>query len=507
MIRSIANKSKLLNKKRVNVQSDFVVKNRSRNYGNVVLSRSKNYVTLSYQREYRPVFSLNTIRSYNTSSLVLGNPWDNVSKEVLAMPALSPTMNDGTIVSWLKKEGESYTAGETLAEIETDKATVSFDATDDGVLAKILVPEGTKNVTVGSIIAITVTNPEDVSKVQSYTPSTTPKSKPSTPKATPKSEPSKTTETKTTEKPAPKRTGERIFATPYAKLLAKEKGYDLSDIEGTGPNARIVGADILEYVPSRRKAEPTKVFTSTQESVVPTYTDIDVTNIRRVTAERLTFSKQNIPHYYLTIECNINNLIKLREDLNSLSKNEYKLSFNDFVIKAASKALKAVPEANSEWRGEVIRRYHNVDINVAVNTDAGLFTPLIKDADKKGLAEISNQVKSLAQKAKDNTITLDDMQTGTFTISNLGMLGITEFSAVINPPQACILAVGSVNDKVSVIPVESKDESGEQHYDVSIDKVMKVTLSCDHRVVDGAIGARWLQSFKEYMENPIKLIL
>lgn len=197
----------------------------------------------------------------------------------------------------------------------------------------------------------------------------------------------------------------------------------------------------------------------------------------------------------------------MREELNSLSKNEYKLSFNDFVIKAAAKALKAVPEVNSEWRGEVIRRYHNVDINVAVNTDAGLFTPLIQDADKKGLAEISNEVKSLAQKAKDGKISLDEMRTGTFTISNLGMLGITEFSAVINPPQACILAVGSVTDKVSVLPVEESSESGEQHYDVQVDKVMKVTLSCDHRVVDGAVGARWLQSFKDYMENPIKMIL
>lgn len=196
----------------------------------------------------------------------------------------------------------------------------------------------------------------------------------------------------------------------------------------------------------------------------------------------------------------------MREELNGLSKNEYKLSYNDFIIKAAAKALKAVPEVNSEWRGEVIRRYHNVDINVAVNTDAGLFTPLVKDADKKGLAEISGQVKSLAQKAKDGKILPDEMQTGTFTISNLGMLGITEFSAVINPPQACILAVGSVNDKVSVIPVEG-NECGEQHYDVQVDKVMKVTLSCDHRVVDGAIGARWLQSFKDYIENPIKMIL
>jgi len=289
----------------------------------------------------------------------------------------------------------------------------------------------------------------------------------------------------------------RVVASPFARKVADEQGVSLSGIQGTGPNNRIIAADVMEYAGAAKEARPAVVTQA--------YTDIPNSNIRKVTARRLTESKQTIPHYYLTIDCHVDKLEKMREELNTLGGGAYKLSLNDFIIKASALVLKKVPVVNSQWSGDFIRRFHNVDINVAVNTEQGLFTPFVADADKKGLVDISNKVKELAKKAKENALKPQDFQGGTFTISNLGMFGISQFAAVINPPQAAILAVGSGEKKPVVEEVE--EEKGKKKQIIRVRSVMSVTLSCDHRVVDGAVGAQWLQQFKKYIEDPQTMLL
>jgi len=283
-----------------------------------------------------------------------------------------------------------------------------------------------------------------------------------------------------------------------AKRVAQEQGINLAGVSGTGPNARIVRADVLEYAAAGASASAPAPAPIRGE----TFTDYPNSNVRKIIAARLTESKQTIPHYYLTTECIVDKLLKIRADLNAKGEGKYKLSVNDFIVKAAALSLRKKPIANSAWMGDFIRRYHNVDINVAVSTDDGLFTPIVFDADKKGLISISQNVKDLATKAKEKKLQPSEFQGGTFTISNLGMYGIKQFAAVINPPQACILAVGGTEKKV--IPNESKAPGAEPY---SVASVMAVTLSCDHRVVDGAVGAEWLQVFKDLIEDPVKMLL
>jgi len=263
-------------------------------------------------------------------------------------------------------------------------------------------------------------------------------------------------------------------------------------VKGTGPGGRIIGSDVVSSKQSTGPiAAPGEAFT-----------DIPNTQIRKITAQRLSLSKQTIPHYYLTVDCKVDELLKTRQTLNDKANGEYKLSVNDFVIKASALALKKVPAANSTWTDEAIRRYHSIDINIAVNTDRGLLTPIIFNADKIGLSTIANTVKDLAEKAKDNKLKPEQFTGGTFTISNLGMFGIKQFNAVINPPQVCILAVGASEKRVIVN--EKSTNSSDQY---SVGNFMSVTLSCDHRVVDGAIGAEWLKYFKQYIEDPMKMLL
>eukprot|EP01120_Amphizonella_sp_Union-15-10_P011657 TRINITY_DN4997_c0_g6_i1.p1 TRINITY_DN4997_c0_g6~~TRINITY_DN4997_c0_g6_i1.p1 ORF type:complete len:670 (-),score=189.19 TRINITY_DN4997_c0_g6_i1:113-2041(-) len=426
-----------------------------------------------------------------------------VPTTTLMLPALSPSMETGNIVSWNKKVGDKISSGDVIAEIETDKATVAFEATDDGFLAKVIVEAGTKGIPVGQPIALVVQNKEDIDKLKDWSPAS--QSSPSEPAP---SEPTPKTEEKESPKAATKEVARttsgdgRVAVSPYARSIAKERGIDLSQVKGTGPNQRIIAADILEFkaqekvsTPQPTKAAPKQVAPSADQD----FTDISVSNIRRVIAERLSLSKQTIPHYYLSIECNVDSLLQLRQQLNNESKGEYKLSINDFIVKAAALALKKVPEANSEWRNDVIRRYTNVHINVAANTDKGLFTPLIQNADTLGLSAISQKTKELATKAKEGKISLDEIKPGTFTISNLGMFGIKQFAAVIYPPQACILAVGGTEKRL--VLGDGPDKL------VQHQEVMTFTLSCDHRVVDGAVGANWLKVFKDYIENPIKMLL
>lgn len=432
----------------------------------------------------------------------------------IGLPALSPTMETGNLAKWRKKEGEKIKPGDIIAEIETDKATVDFEATDEGYLAKILIPEGTKDLPVGKLIGIMVEEKGDIAAFAQYKGEEAPASaapkaaSPEPPKApepaapkqpsTPTPQPQVQQQTQNVVPGAPPvlsgfpKSG--LLASPLAKVTAEQQQVNLGGIKGTGPGGRILQADVMET----SQAKPVPQVGMSADS----YTDVVNSNIRKVTAQRLTLSKQTIPHYYLTMECRVDNLLKMRTSLNDKANNTYKLSVNDFVIKAAALACRKVPAANSSWNGDSIRRYNYVDINVAVNTEKGLFTPIVKDADKLGLASISNAVKDLAEKAKANKLQPHEFSGGTFTISNLGMYGIKHFAAVINPPQACILAVGTSEKRVIV-----DDNATDKANPYSVGNFMSVTLSCDHRVVDGAIGAEWLKAFKEYIEDPMKMLL
>ncbi|KAK6153580.1 hypothetical protein DH2020_013219 [Rehmannia glutinosa] len=414
----------------------------------------------------------------------------------------------GNIARWLKKEGEKVSPGEVLCEVETDKATVEMECMEEGYLAKILRGDGSSGIKVGEIIAITVEEEEDVPKFKDYSvstsdaaPSTEASSAPTPPKKEVSEVPAISPEPKVSKPSQPSSGEDRIFASPLARKLAEDHNVSLSNIKGTGPDGRIVKADIEDHLASRGKevSPPPKVDTTISAAL--DFTDIPHTQIRKVTALRLLQSKQTIPHYYLTVDTCVDKLMELRSQLNSLQEASggKRISVNDLVIKAAALALRKVPQCNSSWTNDYIRQYHNVNINVAVQTDNGLYVPVIKDADKKGLSKIADEVKHLAQKAKENSLKPEDYEGGTFTVSNLGgPFGIKQFCAIINPPQSGILAVGSAEKRV--IPGASPGQ-----YEFA--SFMSVTLSCDHRVIDGAIGAEWLKAFKGYIENPKSMLL
>ncbi|KAK3594828.1 hypothetical protein CHS0354_002878 [Potamilus streckersoni] len=439
----------------------------------------------------------------------------------VTLPALSPTMERGNIINWQKNEGDKVSEGDLLAEIETDKATMGFESSEQGYLAKIIIPAGTRDVNIGKLLCIIVENEGDVAAYKDYVPQpgddqkfgskgdtavpppaakpppATPPAPPKAPVAAPPLKPTPVPQAPPTPKVAPPSTpsGGRIFATPYAKTLAVEKGIDLSMVAGTGPDGQIRAGDILNFKPPAPAPAPTPIVTPGA-----TYTDIPLTNMRQVIAKRLLESKQTIPHYYLTIDVSVDNVLRLRKEFNEiLSKENQKLSVNDFIIKASALASRKVPEANSSWMGEFVRQYNTVDVNVAVATPAGLITPIVFRADIKGLSSINYDVVTLAEKARQGKLLPHEFQGGTFTISNLGMYGIKSFSAVINPPQACILAVGSAEKQLVV------DESSDKGYRQAT--MMSVTLSCDHRVVDGAVGAQWLAEFKKLIEKPETMLL
>ncbi|RDB29474.1 Dihydrolipoyllysine-residue acetyltransferase component of pyruvate dehydrogenase complex, mitochondrial [Hypsizygus marmoreus] len=433
------------------------------------------------------------------------------------MPAMSPTMSEGGIASWKKKEGETFTTGDVLLEIETDKATIDVEAQDDGILAKIIAPDGSKGVQVGAAIAIVGEEGDDISGAAEMASKAASEPSPKEEKApapAPATEPSKPSEP-LPPKPEPPQakpptesrpelpSGERIFASPIAKKIALERGIPLAQIQGSGPSGRIVRADVESYKPAPAAARPpAETISQPPSAQLPDYVDTPISNMRRTIGARLTQSKQELPHYYLTVDINMDKVMKLREVFNrTLTEKDKsaKLSVNDFIVKAASCALVDVPEANSAWLGEVIRTYKKADISVAVATPTGLITPIIKDVGSKGLATISSETKALAKKARDGKLTPAEYQGGTFTISNLGMFGISDFTAIINPPQSCILAVGSTQPTLAPAPEEERGFKTVQ--------IMKVTLSSDHRTVDGAIGARWMSAFKGYMENPLTLML
>ncbi|KAL2337921.1 hypothetical protein Fmac_012367 [Flemingia macrophylla] len=425
----------------------------------------------------------------------------------IGMPSLSPTMTEGNIARWLKKEGDKVSPGEVLCEVETDKATVEMECMEEGYLAKIVRGDGQKEIKVGEVIAITVEDEGDIAKFKDYQPSASePSAKetsaPSPPKKEEVAEPAREPEPKVSKPSAPSSSGDRIFASPLARKLAEEKNVPLSSIKGTGPEGRIVKADIEDFLASGAKEVSASSKAKVATDAALDYTDIPVTQIRKITASRLLLSKQTIPHYYLTVDTCVDKLMSLRTKLNSLQEASggARISVNDLVIKAAALALRKVPQCNSSWTNDYIRQYHNVNINVAVQTDQGLFVPVVRDADKKGLSAIGEEVKQLAKKAKENSLKPQDYEGGTFTVSNLGgPFGVKQFCAIINPPQSGILAVGSAERRV--VPGSSGDE------EFKFASFMSVTLSCDHRVIDGAIGAEWLKAFKGYIENPESMLL
>lgn len=451
----------------------------------------------------------------------------------IRMPALSPTMSEGTIARWLKKEGDSVEPGDVIAEIETDKATMEFEAADAGVLAKILVPEGTEGVKVGEPIAILLEEGEDANAgatapvkaeaVAAAAAATLAAAPAVSPQA---AQPGPTAAAAAPKAPPATGDGARIFASPLARRMAEQAGLDLRAIRGSGPHGRIVKADI-ERALAERAAVARPAVAAAAEAAAPraaaaaapvaaavavapaapspgllqpipnmAYDELPLTTMRKVIARRLTESKQQIPHFYLTIDCALDALLELRSRLNARPGADYKLSVNDFVIKAVALAIRKKPDVNASFGGDRIYRYKSIDIAVAVATPGGLITPIVREADRKGLSTISNEMRELAARAREGKLKPEEFQGGSFSISNLGMYGIREFAAVINPPQACILAVGA-GEKRAIV----KDDQ------LAVATMMTCTLSVDHRVVDGALGAEFLQEFKKLIEDPLALLV
>ncbi|KAM5131810.1 dihydrolipoyllysine-residue acetyltransferase component of pyruvate dehydrogenase complex, mitochondrial [Mantella aurantiaca] len=429
----------------------------------------------------------------------------------IVLPALSPTMTMGTVQKWEKKVGEKLSEGDLLAEIETDKATIGFEVQEEGYLAKILIAEGTRDVPLGTPLCIIVEKESDVGSFADYKETVgavdiKPQPAPSTPAASLPPVTPVAPAVPFAPSPAPSSAPKgRVFVSPLAKKVASERGIDIKQVKGTGPDGRITKKDIESFVPPKVVPAPAAAAPAAQPSpavaAIPTgtFTDIPISNIRKVIAQRLMQSKQTIPHYYLSIDINMGEILHLRKELNEVTKSEnVKLSVNDFIIKASALSCLKVPEANSSWMDTVIRQNHVVDVSVAVSTPAGLITPIVFNSHIKGLTAISKDVLSLATRAREGKLKPHEFQGGTFTVSNLGMYGIKNFSAIINPPQACILAVGGSENRL--IPADN-----EKGFDVA--NMMSVTLSCDHRVVDGAVGAQWLAEFKKFLEKPTTMLL
>jgi pyruvate dehydrogenase E2 component (dihydrolipoamide acetyltransferase) len=428
------------------------------------------------------------------------------------MPALSPTMTEGKIARWLKAEGDAVKSGQVLCEIETDKATMEVEAVDEGILAKIVVAGGTEGVKVNQLIALIAGEGEDAKAVAASGGGAA--AAPAPKAAAPAAPVAAAAPAPVAAAPASSH-GERTFASPLAKRMAEQAGLDLSKIAGSGPGGRVVKHDIEAAVAGGGAAKkaaapataaasasapaPAAVSSSAIGGIGP-HKLVPLSTMRKVIARRLTESKQQVPHFYLTVDCEIDKLLAGRAALNAKSPEKgpgaFKLSVNDFIIKAVAVALRQVPNANASFSDDGMLLWENVDISVAVAIPGGLITPIVKDADKKGLVDISNTMKDLAARAKDGKLKPEEFQGGSFSISNLGMFGIKDFAAVINPPQGCILAVGAGEQR----PVVKNGA-------LAIATVMSCTLSVDHRVVDGAVGAEFLSAFKKIVEDPLAMLL
>jgi pyruvate dehydrogenase E2 component (dihydrolipoamide acetyltransferase) len=426
----------------------------------------------------------------------------------ILMPALSPTMTEGKLAKWHVKVGDAVKSGQVVCEIETDKATMEVEAVDEGRVGQIVVPEGAEGVKVNAVIAVLLEEGETEVPKGAAPPAATPAAAPAPaaasaqpPTAKPGAPPPAAAEAPAAA--AAPASGGRIFASPLAKRIAAEKGLDLSRIKGSGPNGRIVKTDVEAAkpvaapaaAPAPRAAPPPAagqpVFVAPGDKRVPH------TSIRKVIARRMLESKQTVPHFYLTVDLEIDALLAARQAINAVAeKKGTKVSVNDMVIKACAKALRDHPECNASWTEDEMIQYGAVDISVAVATDRGLITPIVRNADMKGLGQIASEMKDLAARAKIGKLKLEEFQGGGFTISNLGMFGINSFAAIINPPQAMILAVGMGEERA----VARKGQ-------VVVRNMMSCTLAVDHRVVDGAMGAQWLQTLRAYVEQPAAMLV
>jgi pyruvate dehydrogenase E2 component (dihydrolipoamide acetyltransferase) len=453
----------------------------------------------------------------------------------ILMPALSPTMTEGTLARWLKKEGEAVKSGDVIAEIETDKATMEFEAVDEGILGRILVPDGTEGVKVNQPIGIMVDDGEavpsgDAAPAQASGdkgPAPSPSGSPAleavqaaggkvagAAEQPVQADPPRAPSQAPAPAAAPAGQGGRVFASPLARRMAEQAGIDLGSVKGSGPNGRIVKSDIeaaqsaprpaaapqAQPAAAAAPATPAPAPKPAAPAITAPHKAVPHSTMRKVIARRLTEAKQTIPHFYVSIDVELDALLKLRADLNARSPKEgagaYKLSVNDLVIKAAAATLRKLPQTNASWTDDAIVIYDDVDISIAVSIPDGLITPIIRKADQKGLATISNEMKDLASRAKAGKLKPEEFQGGGFSISNMGMYGVSNFSAIINPPQAGILAV-SAGEKRPVV-------KGDQ---LAIATVMTVTLSVDHRVIDGALAAEWVSTFKSIVEDPLSLML
>jgi pyruvate dehydrogenase E2 component (dihydrolipoamide acetyltransferase) len=443
----------------------------------------------------------------------------------ITMPALSPTMEEGNLAKWLVKEGDKVKSGDVIAEIETDKATMEVEAVDEGIVAKIVVPAGTEAVKVNALIAILAEEGEDVAAAAAGGGSAAPKAEAA---PAPKAEAAPAPAAAPAAAPAPAASsaapaassGERVFASPLARRLAKEAGLDLKAVSGSGPKGRVVKSDVEKAVSTggakatpapaaaTSTAAPTPVLAkgASEEAVLKNFAEgsyelVPHDGMRKTIAKRLQESKQTIPHFYVSVDCELDALLALRAQLNAAApekdgKPAYKLSVNDMVIKALALALRDVPDANVSWTDTNMVKHKHADVGVAVSIPGGLITPIIRKAEEKSLSTISNEMKGLGKRAKDRKLKPEEYQGGTTAVSNMGMMGVKSFSAVVNPPHATILAVGAGEERVVVKKGEMK-----------VANVMTVTLSTDHRCVDGALGAELLGAFKRYIENPMGMLV
>ncbi len=445
----------------------------------------------------------------------------------ITMPALSPTMEEGNLAKWLVKEGDEVKAGDVIAEIETDKATMEVEAVDEGKVAKIVVPAGTEGVKVNALIAVLAEEGEDVADAAKAGGASEKKAEAPKAAEAPKQEPAKAEPAKP-EKPqalaaAPvangHAVGDRVFASPLARRIAKDGGVDVASVKGTGPHGRVVKADVEAAIadggakataPASAPATAPAAKPMSDDAVLKLFEEgsyelVPHDNMRKTIARRLVEAKTTIPHFYLTVDCEIDALLALRAQINAaapMKKTDhgeapvYKLSVNDMIIKAMAMALMAVPEANVSWTEANMVKHKHADVGVAVSIPGGLITPIIKQADQKSLSAISNEMKDLASRARNRKLKPEEYQGGTTAVSNLGMFGVKDFAAVINPPHATILAVGTGEERAVV-------KKGE----IVVANMMSVTLSTDHRAVDGALGAELLQAFRKYIENPMSMLV
>lgn len=414
----------------------------------------------------------------------------------ILMPALSPTMTEGTLSRWLKKEGDTVKSGDLIAEIETDKATMEVEAVDEGILGRIVVPEGSEGVKVNSPIAILVDEGEAVPDEVEAAPAKKAAPAPQTAAqpATVKPEAGQAAEAPAAPPAAVSAGGKRVFASPLARRIASQKGIDLAALKGTGPNGRILRRDVDKAQPAATGAAPATVSAPAEAKRVPN------SSMRKVIARRLSESKQNVPHFYVSVDIELDALLALRAQLNAASpaegEGQFKISVNDMMIKAVALALRDCPGLNVQYTDAETLHFPEIDISMAVSIPDGLITPIIRQADRKSLREISVEARDLAKRARDGKLKPEEFQGGTFSISNMGMFGVRDFAAIINPPQAGILAIAA-GEKRAVV-------RGDQ---LAVATVMTTTLSVDHRAVDGALGAKWLGALRDIVQNPYRLVI